>query len=43
MCRISYSYAAITPLAGILSFFGGGGWSSLAMSDTTVMALNPTD
>ncbi|MHB8890691.1 MAG: TadE family protein [Candidatus Limnocylindrales bacterium] len=40
---IAYSYAAVTPLAGIMDFFGGGGWSSLPMSDRTVMALNPTD
>lgn len=40
---VSYSYAAVTPLAGILRFFGGGGWTSLPMSDRTVMALNPTD
>jgi len=40
---VSYNYAAITPLAGILNVFGGGGWASLPMSDRTVMALNPTD
>ena len=40
---VEYGYAAVTPLAGILQFFGGGGWSTLPMSDRTVMALNPTD
>jgi hypothetical protein len=40
---VSYTYRAITPLAGILDFIGGGGWSNLPMSDKTVMALNPTD
>lgn len=40
---VEYSYHAITPLAGILGFFGGGGWTTLPMSDRTVMALNPTD
>jgi hypothetical protein len=40
---VDYGYAAVTPLAGILQFFGGGGWNTLPMSDRTVMALNPTD
>lgn len=40
---VEYSYSAVTPLAGVLSFFGGGGWQSLPMSDRTVMAMNPTD
>ena len=40
---VKYSYVAVTPLAGILGFFGGGGWTTLPMSDRTVMALNPTD
>ena len=40
---ISYSYRFVTPLAAILGFFGPPGGSSLAISDRTVMALNPTN
>ena len=40
---IQYTYQAVTPLAGILNILGGGGWSSLPMSDRSIMALNPTD
>lgn len=40
---ISYTYQAVTPLSGILQFIGGSGSSTLAMSDRSVMALNPTD
>ncbi len=40
---ISYTYQAVTPLSGILQFIGGAGTSTLAMSDRSVMALNPTD
>ena len=40
---ISYTYRFITPLSGILRFFGGSGGSTLPMTDRTVMALNPTD
>lgn len=37
-----YRYHAVTPLAGIFAFFGGGGWTQLTLTDRTVMALNPT-
>jgi hypothetical protein len=40
---LTYSYVFQTPLASILRFFGGSSAGSLAMSDKTVMALNPTD
>jgi Flp pilus assembly protein TadG len=40
---LTYTYRAVTPLAGIMGFFGGGGWSSLPIRDKTVMTLNPTD
>jgi hypothetical protein len=40
---ISYTYHAVTPLASLLRLFGGAGWTTLSMSDHTVMALNPTD
>jgi hypothetical protein len=39
---ISYNYQARTPLGAILQLLGGSGWSTLAMSDQTVMALEPT-
>ena len=41
--RITYTYRAITPLAGIMRLIGGSGSATLAMSDRSVMALNPTD
>ena len=41
--RIAYTYRAVTPLASILGFFGGPGSATLAMTDRSVMALNPTD
>lgn len=40
---ISYTYQMTSPLASVLRFFGGSGASTLAMSDATVMQLNPTD
>lgn len=40
---LTYTYRFTTALGGILQFFGGSGWSSLDVSDRTVMALNPTD
>ena len=40
---ISYRYHAVTPLASLLRFFGGPGWTTLPVSDRSVMALNPTD
>ena len=39
---VVYRYHAVTPLAGVMQFFGGGGWTQLSMEDKTVMALNPT-
>ena len=41
---ISYTYQFRSALGGILRFFGGGGatWSSVQMTDRTVMALQPT-
>jgi hypothetical protein len=41
--RITYTYRAITPLAGIMRFIGGSGTGDLTMTDRSVMALNPTD
>lgn len=41
--RLTYTYRAVTPLASVLSFFGGPGSATLDMSDRSVMALNPTD
>jgi hypothetical protein len=40
---LTYTYDFTTPLGNILRFFGGSGWSSITVSDRTVMALNPTD
>lgn len=40
---ISYTYQVVTPLSGIMQLIGGTGSSTLAMSDRSVMALNPTD
>jgi len=40
---ISYTYQMTTPLASALRLVGGGGASSLAMTDVTVMQFNPTD
>jgi hypothetical protein len=39
---ISYTYTFRSALGGILQFFGGNGAASLAMTDRTVMALEPT-
>ena len=39
---LSYTYDLMTPLGGILRFFGGSTWTTLAMGDRTVMALEPT-
>ena len=39
---LAYTYVMTTPLASVVNFFGGGaGVGSLAMTDRTVMALNP--
>lgn len=40
--RITYTYQFRSALGGILRFFGRAGASSLQMTDTTVMALEPT-
>jgi Flp pilus assembly protein TadG len=40
--RISYTYDFTTPLGGILQFFTGQGIADLPMTDTTIMALEPT-
>jgi Flp pilus assembly protein TadG len=39
---ISYTYQMTTPLASALRLVGGGGASTLPMTDATVMQLNPT-
>ena len=38
---ILYDYKFVTPLAAAVGFFGPAGSSTLAVSDKTVMALNP--
>ncbi len=40
---LTHVYKFQTALAGILGFFGGPTANQLAISDRTVMALNPTD
>ena len=40
---ITYTYRPVTALSVIMGFFGGPGPASLAMSDRSVMALNPDD
>ena len=40
---ISYTYQFRTALGGIFRFMFGQTWSSLTMSDKTVMNLNPTN
>jgi Flp pilus assembly protein TadG len=40
---VNYSYHYVTPLSGIMRFFGGSGGSTLPISDKTVMNLNPTN
>jgi hypothetical protein len=40
---ISYTYQFRTALGGITKFMFGQAWSSLAISDRTVMNLNPTN
>ena len=39
---ISYNYRFQTPLAGIMRFMFGSSWGSIAMTDSTVMSLEPT-
>jgi hypothetical protein len=38
---VQYDYQAVTPLAAVMSFFGGPGPNTIPISDKTVMALNP--
>ncbi len=40
---LTYTYRMQTALGSVLGFFGGTGWSSLTVSDRTVMSLNPTN
>jgi Flp pilus assembly protein TadG len=40
---ISYRYQFRTSFGGIVRFIFGNSWSSMAMSDRTVMNLNPTN
>ena len=39
---LTYKYQFQTTLGGIIRFLGGSNWTSLQMSDRTVMNLNPT-
>jgi hypothetical protein len=39
---ITYTYQFRSALGGILRFIGGTNWSSIQMTDKTVMALQPT-
>jgi TadE-like protein len=39
---IAYGYQFVTPLAAVLGFFGPNGSGSVAISDRTIMAINPT-
>jgi hypothetical protein len=41
--RLTYTYNLQTALGNVLRFFGGSGLSSIAVSDKTVMAMNPTN
>jgi hypothetical protein len=38
---LTYSYHLVTPLSAVMGFFGGGGPSTIPITDKTVMALNP--
>ena len=40
---MGYTYRFQTALGTVLGFFGGTGWSSIPVSDRTVMSMNPTD
>ncbi len=40
--RVNYTYRFVTPLNAAMGFFGGPGASSLAESERTVMAMNPS-
>lgn len=39
---LSYTYRLQTALGAVLGFFGGSGWTTITVSDRTIMALNPT-
>ncbi len=41
--RLVYTYRMQSGLGSILRFFGGTGWSTITVSDRTVMSLNPTN
>ncbi len=41
--RLVYTYQMQSGLGSILRFFGGTGWSTITVSDRTVMSLNPTN
>jgi hypothetical protein len=41
--RLTYTYKLQTALGSVLGFFGGSGLSQIAVSDRTIMAMNPTD
>jgi TadE-like protein len=40
---ITYNYRFVTPLGGIMKVLGGSAWSSLPITDKTIMNLNPTN
>ncbi len=40
---LTYTYDFQTALGSVLRFFGGPGFSSVTVSDKTVMSMNPTD
>ncbi len=40
---LDYQYQFVTPLGGVVRLLGGSSWSTLSMSDQTVMNLNPTN
>lgn len=40
---IKYTYRYVTPLAGIMRFFGGTGGATLPVSERAVMAMNPSN
>lgn len=40
---LQYTYELQTGLSAIFGFFGGGGGTTMAMSDKTIMNINPTN
>jgi Flp pilus assembly protein TadG len=40
--KLTYTYQFQTPLATILSFFGGGGNPTMTLNDQSIMVANPT-